>query len=156
MESPFLSEPVPGLRHRNGDTHLIREVMLTHQALVNVISRRVGVAPSRLALLRLFAVRNHESLGVMKIARLMGVNVAAISRQVKDLETLGYVRRSDDLRDHRRTSLQLTAEGQKAFEEVHERAHLLETALMSGATTAEIEIAAKILGLLRSVADGLD
>ena len=57
------------LHHKGDESHLLKEIMRTHQALLNVFSREVGMPAARLSLMRLLAIGYHEKLGVMQIAR---------------------------------------------------------------------------------------
>ena len=71
------------LHHEGDESHLLKEIMRTHQALLNVFSREVGMPAARLSLMRLLAICHHEKLGVMQIARRLGIDAAAVTRQVQ-------------------------------------------------------------------------
>ena len=62
--------------------------MRTHQALLNVFSREVGMPAARLSLMRILAIGYHEKLGIMQIARRLGIDAAAVTRQVQAMEAM--------------------------------------------------------------------
>lgn len=139
--------------HRGGEPHLLREVMRLHQALLAVFSREVGLAASRLSLLRTLAIAGPSGIGVMALARQLGVDAAAVSRQVAALEREGLIERRADPRDARRSALRLAARGVRAFEAVHDRAHEFERSLTSVVSEEELEAAARVLARVREVVE---
>ncbi len=148
-------EGPPPLGHPLGRPHLLSEVMRTSQALVSVFSRQVGMPVSRLALLRLVAVAQPAGIGVMELARELGINAAAVTRQVKELEAQRLVAKKADPRDARRSSVLPTAKGMRAFLELHERGHELERSLRGGVSDEEITVAVRVLGRLRAAIEQL-
>ena len=142
------------LRHRGDEPHLLREVFRAYQALMAVFSRRMGIPASRFALMRLLAITESQ-VGVMDLARRLGVNAAAVTRQVKELERERLVLRRADPKDGRRSYINLSRKGQRLFEEIHERAHELEGALSSALGVEEMRGAAIVLTKLRSFVEGL-
>ena len=149
-------DPAPAFldkSHQEGDVHLLREIMRTHQAVLAVFSREVGMPASRLALMRLLAVTWPKRLGVMEIARQLGVNAAAVTRQVQEMEEERLVVRRADARDKRRVDIQLSAKGRKMFEELHGRSHRLERSLEATIPSEEMRIAARVLAALRGALD---
>jgi len=86
------------------------------------------MAASRLALLRL--CRLGSDLGVMDLARQLGVNAAAVTRQVQELERERLVRRRADPKDGRRSYVSLSSKG-KGSSGDHDRSHELERSLSS-------------------------
>ena len=68
-------DDVPGLHHAGGEPHLLREIMRTHQALVSVFTRKVGVPGARLVLLRVLAKCHPDAVGIVEIARRLGVTL---------------------------------------------------------------------------------
>ena len=139
-----------GLIHAGDESHLLREVMRTHQALLNVFSREVGMPAARLALLRLLAIAHPEGIGVMEMARRLGVNAAAITRQVKAMEATRLVVRRADAKDKRRSWVKFTAKGLRTFEQIHQRAHVFERSLNAVAGEEEIAAATQVLLKVRT------
>ncbi len=130
--------------------HLLQEVMRTSQVLLAVFSRQVGMPASRLALLRLLAIAGEQGLGVMRIAREMGVNAAAITRAVKDLERAGLVIVKPDATDARRKTARLTGAGLRTFERLHDRGHEFESALAGDVSEQDVATTVRVLARLRA------
>lgn len=122
---------------------------------MNAFARQVGIPAARLGLVRMIAVSHPEGIGVMDIARHLGVNAAAVTRQVSGLERQGLVARKADPGDKRRVSLRLTPKGRRLFEQVHERAHAFERTLAQGSSDADIAAAVSVLDRVRSAAEKL-
>ena len=129
--------------------------MRTSQALVSVFSRQVGMPSSRLALLRLLAIAHPRRIGVMALARELGVNAAAVTRQVQGLEAEQLLTRTEDPLDARRSSLTLTPKGLRVFGELHARGHELERQLRANVTDDELAVATRVLGQLRRSIEAL-
>jgi DNA-binding MarR family transcriptional regulator len=142
------------LPHKGDEPHLLREIVRTYQVLMAGFSRKTGMPASRFVLMRLIAVAEAD-VGVMDLARLLGVNAAAVTRQVKELERDRLVLRSIDLKDARRSYIKLSAKGRKLFEEIHERNHELERSLSSVLTADEMAAAKAVLAKLRAFIEGL-
>jgi DNA-binding MarR family transcriptional regulator len=140
--------------HRGNEPHLLREVIRTYQVLMTGFSRELGMPASRLAVLRILAITDGDA-GVMDLARSLGVNAAAVTRQVQDLERDRLIQRRSDPKDGRRIHLTLSPKGRKLFEEIHERSHVLEQSLSAAITAKEMATAATVLAKLRAFVEGL-
>ena len=152
MDEPNTND-VDGLPHRGDELHLLREVFRTYQVLMSRFARRVGMPASRFTLMRLLALSEGD-VGTNDLARQLGVNAAAVTRQVQELERGGLVSRRADRRDGRRSGLRLSARGRKLFEQIHERTHELERSLSSVLGAEEMRSAALVLVKLRRFVDG--
>ena len=155
MSTSDTFEEVPGLPHKGDEPHLLREILRTHQTMIGVFSRRVGMPLARLALLRLLAGNEPGGLGVMEMARRLDVNAAAITRQVQEMESAGLIVRRADKRDARRHSVCLTRKGLETFQQIHERAHRFERSLGACISDADMATAAKVLAQLRTALEDL-
>jgi DNA-binding MarR family transcriptional regulator len=62
-------------------------------------------------------LRRSGPIRLTDLSALLGVSKGTLSRQLRGLETLGLVRREPDPADGRAALLQLTAEGQRRFDE---------------------------------------
>ena len=142
-----------GLNHSGGEPHLLREIVRTHQVLMTAFSREVGTPLARLGVMRLLAVSDRE-MGVMDLARQLNLNAAAVTRQVRDLELEGLVKRSTDARDGRRSYITLSEKGAILFSEFHDRSHKLEEALAKQLNNDELIITIRVLGQLREFLEG--
>jgi DNA-binding MarR family transcriptional regulator len=145
---------LPEAHHRGDEPHLLREVFRTYQVLIGGFSRSTGMAASQFALVRLLAVTKAK-VGVMDLARQLGINAAAVTRQIQELEQEQLVCRSADPKDRRRCYLKLSPKGRRLAAEIHERNHALERALSSVLTAAEMASATVVLTKLRNFAEGL-
>ncbi len=137
------------LRHRGDEPHLLREVFRTYQVLMSVFSRRTGMPASRFALMRLLAVAEGD-VGLADLARQLGIDPAAVTRQVQELEAGNLVNRRADPRDGRRSCITLSPKGRRQFEAIHARTHELEKSLSTELGTEEMAAAATTLANLRT------
>ncbi len=142
------------LRHRGDEPHLLREVFRTYQVLMSSFARQTGMPASRFALMRLLALSEGD-IGLVELARQLGINPAAVTRQVQELEAEHLVKRRADAKDGRRTYVTLSPKGRKQFEEIHARSHELERSLSSTLGTEEMAAAATTLANLRTFLEGL-
>jgi DNA-binding MarR family transcriptional regulator len=142
------------LKHRGDEPHLLREIVRTHQVLISGLSRKLGMTSSRFVLMRLIAVAE-DDVGVMDLARHLGVNAAAVTRQVQELEREHLVQRRADHKDGRRSYVSLTPKGQQLFAEIHERSHELERTLSEVLGAREMANAATTLMKLRTFVEDL-
>lgn len=143
-------EQIPGTHHSGRETHLLREVMRAHQAIVTTFGRSVGAPASRLGLMRLLAIAQGR-LGTTDLARRLGIHPAAVTRQLKELEGEGLVTRNAHATDGRRSTVKLTPMGLKTFRGMHDRGHGFERALTAEFTLREVETAVRVLQALRRV-----
>jgi len=137
------------LAHRGDEPHLFREIVRTYHVLMSGFTRETGVPASRFMLMRTLANSSH-GIGITNLSRQLDVNLAAVSRQVKELEGEGLVERRADPKDGRRSIVALSSEGRKLFEEVHERTHNLERSLSTLLGDEDMNRAATVLFKLRT------
>jgi len=145
-----ISLQLPVTHHTGRETHLVREVMRAHQAIVATFAISVGAPASRLDLLRLLAVARGR-LGTNALARRLGVDPASVTRQLNALEAEGLVARGAHATDGRRRAVALTRAGVKAFRALHERGHAFERALAGQVTEREFQAALRVLQALRRI-----
>jgi len=149
MSMPSSSCPtLEQLNHRGTEPHLLREIIRTHQVLMTGFSRGVGVPASRFTLMRLVALAEND-IGIMDLARQLGVNPAAVTRQVKEMDMEGLIRRRSDPKDARRSYVSLSPKGLKLFKQIHARSHDLESRLSSLISNEEMRVAVDVLSKLR-------
>ena len=150
-----MTDRVLELHHTGDEPHLLREIMLAHQAVLNVFSRRVGIPAARLTLMRLLAICHPEAVGIMEIARQLGINAAAVTRQVKAMESERLVERGADARDGRRNHVKLTADGLRIFQQLHERAHDFERAFSAAINAEDMAATVRVLVHVRTALEAL-
>jgi DNA-binding MarR family transcriptional regulator len=144
---------VAELQHRGDEPHLLREVFRTYQVLMSGFARATGMSSSRFALMRLLANAKYD-VGVTDLARQLGINPAAVTRQIQELEAKHLVKRRADVKDGRRSHVALSPKGRKQFEEIHARTHELERSLASVLGAEEMNNAAVVLSKLRTFVEG--
>ncbi len=83
--------------------HLFQEIVRTHQVLIEAFSLEVGMSSARVGVLRQFQDGEDGSVGVVDVARSLGVTLAVVTRQVQEPEAEGLVRRRNASRDRRRS-----------------------------------------------------
>jgi DNA-binding MarR family transcriptional regulator len=150
-----MKDKVLDLHHEGDEPHLLREIMRAQQAVLHVFSRQVGMPAARLALMRLLASCHPEAVGIMWIARQLGINAAAVTRQVKAMENERLVERWADARDGRRSHVKLAADGLRIFQQVHERAHAFERALSATVSAEDMAATVRVLVHVRAALEAL-
>jgi DNA-binding MarR family transcriptional regulator len=125
--------------------HLIGELLHAHQALMNLFSREVGIAPARLKLLHELLHAGQDGIGLNDLALRLSVTPPLITRQVKELESEGWVQRRSDTRDGRRSVVHLSPTGDVEVMKLHVRAHRFETALIEDMNQGDIAVAIRVL-----------
>jgi len=146
---PQRADARPGPTDHPGP-HLFQEIVRTHQVLIGAFSLEVGMSSGRMMVLRQLQDVEDGSMGVVDVARALGVTPAIVTRQVQELEAEGLVRRSSSSRDRRRSLLHLTARGRRVFDRLHARAHELQAMVLDGLTDEETATACHVLRSLRA------
>lgn len=143
------------MQHTSDEPHLIREIVRTYQVLMSGFSREVGMPASRLALMRAIASALPDAVGIMDLARILGINAAAVTRQIKEMESEHLILRRLDVQDRRRSYIKLSAKGLNFFKRLHDRGHELERSLSSSISPEEMKETVDVLSRLRSFLEGL-
>jgi DNA-binding MarR family transcriptional regulator len=142
--------PLTARLHAAGEQeHLLQEIVRTNQVLINGFSRAVGMPVSRLLLMRELANAPAAGIGVLKIARQLGINAAAVTRLVKQMEQQGFIKRRADGKDRRRSYLTLSAKGARTCAQLHAHGHELERSLSSVISSEDAAVAVRVLGAVR-------
>lgn len=145
--------PHPSFADRDDEMRLMREIMRTHQMMLNAFSREIGVPPSQATLLKLIALSG-SGIGVMELAAELGINAAGVTRQVQLLEAEGLLSRRADPRDARRNYVSLSAKGEQILRELHERSHEMQRHLIEAIGAKEMAIATDVLVKLQKFVTG--
>jgi len=133
---------------------LVREIAHINQLIMAGLSWKTGMTPARFALMRLLWTAGRD-VGVMDLSRKLGVNAAAVTRQVQELEGERLVQRRRDPKDGRRNYLRLSPKGRKVFGVVHDLSHEFELTLSSVISDEERAVAMTVLLKLRAALEGL-
>jgi DNA-binding MarR family transcriptional regulator len=139
-----------GLWHAPDETHLGQELVHTYQALLNSFTRVVGMPSARLSVMHVLYGSQPDGIGVLDIARSLDVNAAAVTRQIKAMESERLVTRRADRRDRRRSFVRLTPKGQQLFKQIHARAHEFERTLTSATPREDVATTVRVLKQIRT------
>ncbi|WP_153099347.1 MarR family winged helix-turn-helix transcriptional regulator [Paraburkholderia hayleyella] len=88
----------------------------TYRAFMSAFEARVGHPLPRWRILRSLYGQPEASASQKRLIELLHVDPGALTRQLKALETLGWIARSMDARDNRITNVTLTAAGHEAVQ----------------------------------------
>lgn len=131
---------------RNEDElHILRRIMIANREIFSGMSHLAGVPATRIGVMRCVAVAGDRGTGIMEIARSLGLDAAAVTRQVTALEKLGLVRRTEVESDKRRVAIHLTEPGEREFRRVHERVHEVEKAILASLPVEDVQAAVRVL-----------
>jgi DNA-binding MarR family transcriptional regulator len=144
-----------GLHHKGDEPHLLREIVRTYQVLMMGFTREVGMPASRFAIMRILAGGLPNDMGIMQLARELGINAAAVTRQIKEMENSKLIIRRLDGKDKRRSHVKLSAKGLKVFKNIHNRNHELERNLSLDISADDMATTVDVLARLRRYLDGL-
>jgi DNA-binding MarR family transcriptional regulator len=137
--------------HLMDNPQVFRELMRVHQAFIQYCSQEFGLPPARLAVMRQLALAHPEGLGIMVLAKRLGVTPAAVSRHVGALEAEGLAARRSEGRDGRFRRALLTAQGLETFRSLHAASHALEEEVRSEVGKASLDVAARVLARIRGI-----
>ena len=143
-----MKKEISPANHSHDEAHLMRELSRIQQVLLAGLQKHTGMTPSRFMTLRLLADAEH-GIGVMDLARKLGVDSAAVTRQLQAFESDGLVKKVNDLKDKRRSWFHLTAKGRSSFEGVHQKGHELESDIAKLFQGDEIRITTSTLKKIR-------
>ncbi len=130
--------------------HLLRELFLTYRLFGRRLAAGMGVSTAQFELLRELALADGRSTASGLAGRL-GVDKAAVTRLIADLETGGLVGREQDAADGRRRPVVLTPAGRRLMVDFHTRMHERESALLGVLEPSDIETAMRVLETIRDV-----
>ncbi len=109
--------------------------------------RRVGISATKLAVLgNLFA---SGELSQAELQRRMIIDGAAVTRQVKQLESEGLISRRDDPTDNRYTLVIITAEGAKRLHETARKVREFAAASLEGIDPEELACMRRAMARMR-------
>lgn len=123
--------------------------MRTQQALIQHFSRELHTPASRLVLMRVLALAHPQGIGTNGIARRLGVNAAAVTRHIKELEAEGLVTRLAAEHDARLRHVVLSPAGLEFFQMLHAKSHALEAQACTGLTEEDLKTCIAVLSAIR-------
>jgi len=90
-------------------------------------------------------IARHDGLTHSEVAEKLRISPAAVTKVIKRLEELQYLRRQPDPKDERISRIFIQPEGLKKFEEINHCFHQLEKSLFQGFSESELEELQKFL-----------
>ncbi len=120
----------------------------TYRSFLAAYETRVGLPLSRWRIL--LAVREGGSVSQKKLVEKLQVDPGALTRQLKGLESLGWISRSADTRDNRITNVMLTTTGTAVVEQTMPRRNRFLDELLDGIPEAQLHALTDGLALLEA------
>ena len=127
---------------------VLQQITRTYYELLPAFERHMGVTRARWHLLK--QLFSEAQLSQTALQQRAGVDGAAVTRQMKQLEEAGIVTRWVDPRDNRFTLVALTTEGRQLVARLMERRALFEAHVMAGIDPSEIAIIQRGLRRVRA------
>jgi len=128
------------------DSHHLRfmqQLGRSYRALVAGFEARTGLSMARWRILVLLDAGGELSQKVL--ARELGIDPAALTRQLKALERDGWVERHNDLLDARLTNVALTSAGQQLVVATRERRNDYIEEALGGVSAVELDALSDML-----------
>jgi DNA-binding MarR family transcriptional regulator len=127
---------------------VLQQITRTYYELLPAFERHMGVTRARWHLLK--QLFSEAQLSQTALQQRAGVDGAAVTRQMKQLEEAGIVTRWVDPRDNRFTLVALTPEGRQLVARLMERRAVFEADVMAGIDPSEIAIMQRGLSQVRA------
>jgi DNA-binding MarR family transcriptional regulator len=120
-----------------GSDSILHHISNTYYELTTAFERHIGMTRARWAILN--RLSREESLTQTALAQLLHVDAAAVTRQVKQLESEGLVTRWSAPEDNRFTVVALTAQGREFVEKQRVARDEFERIVTAGMSAEEID-----------------
>ena len=136
---------------------MLQQITRTFYELVPAFERTMGMSRARWQILALLAQQEYASQAAL--AQRLRVDSAAVTRQVKQLESEGLLVRRVDPQDNRFTLVTLTPAGSELVERLRSQRDAFEMQALAGLSQEELAVLERGLGRIRanvrSLAQGL-
>ena len=114
----------------------VHSLARAYHEVTAAFEREVGMTQARIMLLAQLRAAPEVSQAVLQ--ERLAIDGAAITRQVKQMESAGLVTRRSDPSDHRFTLVSLTAQGRKVADSVVRRRDGFEARITAGLATTDV------------------
>jgi len=135
-----MAKPVSSSRRRaeaaSTPASFIHCLARAYHEVTTAFEREVGMTQARIVLLG--QLRGTAEVSQATLQQRLAVDGAAITRQVKQMESEGLVVRRSDPSDHRFTLVTLTAQGRKVADAVARRREAFEARVTAGVATKDV------------------
>ena len=132
---------------------LLQHLSQTYYEVITTFERFMGMSRARWAILK--RLSDEENVTQALLAQRLHVDAAAITRQVKQLETEGLVTRWPHPADNRFTVVALTAQGRDFVEERRGERDAFQETVTAGLTAEDVEHMQRCLSHMRHNAETL-
>ena len=127
---------------------LLQQITRTYYELLPAFEQHMGVTRARWHLLK--QLFSEDQLSQATLQQRAGVDGAAVTRQMKQLEEAGIVARRVDPRDNRFTLVALTPAGRQLVSRLLERRAVFEARVMAGIEPSQIAMMQRGLRQVRA------
>jgi DNA-binding MarR family transcriptional regulator len=127
---------------------LLQQITRTYYEILPAFERHMGMTRARWHLLKQLSFE--ESLSQAALQQRAGVDGAAVTRQMKQLEETGVVVRRADPQDNRFTLVSLTPEGRQLVAGLMEQRAIFEAHTLAGIGPDEIAVTQRCLSRIRA------
>ena len=127
---------------------LLQQITRTFYELLPAFERHMGVTRARWHLLK--QLFSEDQLSQTELQQRAGVDGAAVTRQMKQLEEAGVVARRVDPRDNRFTLVSLTPQGRQLAARLLERRATFEAQIMAGIDDDAMMVVQRSLSQIRA------
>lgn len=127
------------------DLRLFHAIKQLHHALFALLTCDVGVPPTQFAIVGILGSKYPQHVGLTELVKRIGINAAAITRQIQELEDERFVLRKAGIKDKRRCFVRLSAKGYRVYTDVHHQLIELEQAMLVGIAPQALETTLDVL-----------
>ncbi|MCB6182033.1 MarR family transcriptional regulator [Leeia sp. TBRC 13508] len=128
------------------ERNLLQQLGRTSRAMYSAFESEVGEALPKMRIL--LQVEKHAPVGQKQLAQVIGIDPASLTRQMKQLELDGLVKRESDLKDNRHTIVTLTAKGEKRLAELRPKRQTFLNDALAGFSEEQLSMVEQVLSRL--------
>lgn len=125
---------------------VVQQLGRTYRAMLSSFDASMGLPLPRWRVL--LALYQQGQLSQKQLAEHLGMDPAALTRQVKAMQNLGLIARHNDERDNRLTNVVLTSDGTRLVEQALPKRMQFFGTLVSDLSADEVETLSRLLDIL--------
>jgi len=125
---------------------VVQQLGRTYRAMLSSFDASMGLPLPRWRVL--LALYQQGQLSQKQLAEHLGMDPAALTRQVKAMQNLGLIARHNDERDNRLTNVVLTSDGTELVEQALPKRMKFFGTLLSDLSADDVETLGKLLDIL--------
>lgn len=127
---------------------VVQQLGRTYRAMMAAFDAQVGHALPRWRILLM--LHEHGQCSQKQMVEHLRVDPAALTRQIKAIEALGWISRASDAQDNRLTNVRLTPEGEAVVAEAMPRRSAFFSQALDGLSAQDMHALADMLGMLEA------